>query len=603
MKLFLCRFALVVASIALSASVTAAPLILDGASKCPSVAPESAPDGAFFRACYVLEASGLTNALVLEKFTADGALEPGFALSGRATLASLSRGDAVSCGGIPKCRSVYFAPDGKILVLAAGFLYGFTASGAPDPAYGIGGRGDRLYASDSPRFGSLPSIDTLADGRIIGLSVKGQFALGSGQNAETNPTFIARRILANGHADAAFGVNHDGVVDYVALPLIEALNKQAIAVAWSLQTDDSLEVSYYEARNPFNPSVVVARQAAHEGSITVLSGQALPVRAHAYYVSVFGVNSGSSLQLLGDGRFLTFPVNAGTSPQTTRREQLVARFTPSGALDKTFGNAGVQSFKNPFLSGEAPVPAGCRLVSDDHIALEADGSIVYEYVDRYLAANVRGSVPCSGEAISFAAKLTPGGKFDSKFPQWIDLATSGAVINARSSVWNVVEYYNANLDRYFMSPHPAEQAAIDASTSLRRDGWRKTGKTFAVWDPASAISATSSACRFSLVGTTVVRSFYDSVLQDECAGLQQLDSATPDGQRAWRYDRESFRATPTSNGACPSTLTPIYVVYNRGFERGIDLSFRYIYAQDDLNVMLSRGWVGHPSPQFCALPS
>ena len=57
---------------------------------------------------------------------------------------------------------------------------------------------------------------------------------------------------------------------------------------------------------------------------------------------------------------------------------------------------------------------------------------------------------------------------------------------------SVVEYYNASLDHYFVTPLAAEQANLD--TGLTPTRWARTGKTFNAFESAAA--RTSPICRF-----------------------------------------------------------------------------------------------------------
>ncbi|MBK7080556.1 MAG: VCBS repeat-containing protein [Betaproteobacteria bacterium] len=57
---------------------------------------------------------------------------------------------------------------------------------------------------------------------------------------------------------------------------------------------------------------------------------------------------------------------------------------------------------------------------------------------------------------------------------------------------SVVEYYNASLDHYFVTPLAAEQANLDAGLTPTR--WVRTGKAFNAFESAAARS--SPVCRF-----------------------------------------------------------------------------------------------------------
>ncbi len=165
-----------------------------------------------------------------------------------------------------------------------------------------------------------------------------------------------------------------------------------------------------------------------------------------------------------------------------------------------------------------------------------------------------------------------------------------------------VEYYNPRLDRYFVTTDPGEQAVADDEASLLESGWQRSGRSFGVWHVDAAVPGTAVVCRFAADPIIPPRSFYDTMSETECASLLQLERDSPPGRRAWRYVGEPFRAVPAFSGVCATGLVPVYALYNLGFERGVDLNFRYVSSHDDFNAMIDQGWVGVARPHFCARP-
>ena len=70
-------------------------------------------------------------------------------------------------------------------------------------------------------------------------------------------------------------------------------------------------------------------------------------------------------------------------------------------------------------------------------------------------------------------------------------------------------------------------------------------------------------------------SHFYSAEKFECDILSQLEAQAPFGQRAWRFERNAFRVTVPTGGACPTNLTPIHRLYN-GATRGKDPNHRYV---------------------------
>jgi len=574
---------------------------LDPAGKCGARIAVEAPTGDYFRTCseFNQAADGTwIETRVVEKFLPTGALDPswgnmGFAIQQRAPV-----GQTVVCSG--RLGLFYFPPDGRVLVNLSDYLNGdslqaFLPSGAIDTGYGLGGI-SAPFCRDSAGVETVLSTDMRIDGSFDIISNVSQ----PSQNGGAINFFRARRILASGLTDRAFGANADGVADYRGIPYLDAPNADR-TIAWSLQGDGTLEVAYFQALDPLSPTTKVLRQHVADSNSTIATRQILPRLAYATHIADANITGNVRIIVAGDGDVFFYyesvPSNAESSAQLFR--QYVARFKPDGQLDKLFGADGVRQVSGSTIPTFAET-AGFSMRFSGDLFLQGDGSLVYDGgVSGHRGGTIFG---INYPSVQFSWKLDPDGNLDLAFPQWSNPATSGAVIQRGSLGWTMVEYYNANLDRYFMTPHAAEQAYIADNISYHDAGWRKTGRTFGVWDPASTMPGTASACRFAADPIVPPKTFFDSIKPEDCNFLRQLELATPPGQRAWRYDRESFRAAPPVNGNCAATLLPIYGLYNLGAERGVDADFRYVGSLTDYDAMIARGWVGSKVPQFCARP-
>ena len=136
----------------------------------------------------------------------------------------------------------------------------------------------------------------------------------------------------------------------------------------------------------------------------------------------------------------------------------------------------------------------------------------------------------------------------------------------------VVEFYNAALQHYFISANPAEIAVLDAGAFGH--AWQRTGESFSAWDIAGAPANTVPVCRF--FGTDRYRadgtrigpnSHFYTADPAECAfvttGYQAIAS---DGASypAWTYENNAFAVMPPAAGACPAATTALYRTYNDG---------------------------------------
>jgi glucose/arabinose dehydrogenase len=142
----------------------------------------------------------------------------------------------------------------------------------------------------------------------------------------------------------------------------------------------------------------------------------------------------------------------------------------------------------------------------------------------------------------------------------------------------VVEYYHAAADRYFITSLPAEIAALDGGTFT---GWQRTGLGFKAWPSARAGSV--PICRFWL--PPPIGSHFFAADPAECARVQ---AGFP------QFVLESsavMHLTPPDplTGACPSPATqaPVYRVWNQR----ADTNHRYTTDPAVRDAMVAAGGV------------
>jgi hypothetical protein len=164
----------------------------------------------------------------------------------------------------------------------------------------------------------------------------------------------------------------------------------------------------------------------------------------------------------------------------------------------------------------------------------------------------------------------------------------------------VIEFYNSQIDRYFITSDPDEAAAIDLGSA--GPGWARTGDTF----PAGG---NAPVCRFYGSMSPGPNSHFYTASTAECEGLKQLQASTPSTERRWNFESFDFNTfLPVETGpaktlACPSRMIPVYRAYNNGFARGIDSSHRITPNRNSIQQVLDRGWIDEgvvmcaPDPQ------
>jgi predicted esterase len=149
----------------------------------------------------------------------------------------------------------------------------------------------------------------------------------------------------------------------------------------------------------------------------------------------------------------------------------------------------------------------------------------------------------------------------------------------------VVEFYNTDLDNYFITANADEAAAIDGGSAGA--GWRRTGYSFRSGGP-------TAVCRF--YGSTLPgpNSHFYTVDAAECQGLKDAQFSADDPRRltvkSWNFESLDFLSTPPTSGLCPSGTVPVYRAYNNGSARGVDSNHRITSSPAALQEAVARGW-------------
>ena len=175
-------------------------------------------------------------------------------------------------------------------------------------------------------------------------------------------------------------------------------------------------------------------------------------------------------------------------------------------------------------------------------------------------------------------------------------ATNNASLLTSFSVDNVslttddltVEFYNTNLDNYFITADPSEAGAIDNGSA--GPGWSRTGNNF-------KSGGSTPVCRFYGSQSPGPNSHFYTVDPGECASLKALQASTPATEKRWNFESLDFYSTrpiPGLSGApvtCPTGTTPVYRAYNNGYARGVDSNHRISSNQTAIQQVVARGWI------------
>lgn len=151
-----------------------------------------------------------------------------------------------------------------------------------------------------------------------------------------------------------------------------------------------------------------------------------------------------------------------------------------------------------------------------------------------------------------------------------------AVVSGPAATVDVVEYYNAVLDHYFITSNAAEIADLDAGRTPTR--WTRTGVAFKTY--ASGEAAASPVCRYYIPPAFGDSHFFGRGTT-EC-------NATGAAHPEFVLEQSDFMyMVLPSAGTCRAGTQPIY----RVFSNRADANHRYMIDRNLRNQMIARGWL------------
>ncbi len=157
---------------------------------------------------------------------------------------------------------------------------------------------------------------------------------------------------------------------------------------------------------------------------------------------------------------------------------------------------------------------------------------------------------------------------------------------------SVVEFYNTDLDHYFITANPDEQTAIGNGSAGA--GWTTTGDYFNAGGP-------SQVCRFYGSPTPGPNSHFYTIDPAECQFLKDLQATTPISEKRWNFESDDFASSAPVGGQCAAGLVPVYRAYNNGFTFGIDSNHRITANHAAYLAQVALGWTGE-GVVMCAPP-
>lgn len=173
-----------------------------------------------------------------------------------------------------------------------------------------------------------------------------------------------------------------------------------------------------------------------------------------------------------------------------------------------------------------------------------------------------------------------------------DIAAYLASFGAASATADVIEYYHANFDHYFITANTDEITKLDSGVFA---GWVRTGYAFKAYPTAR--SGASAVCRFFSTSFAPKSSHFYTPFVDECALVRTNAN--------WQYEGDVlYVPLSAADGTCGAGTRPVYRLYNNG--QGDAPNHRYTADIAQRDQMLTKNWVlegNGPGFAFVCAPS
>ena len=155
-------------------------------------------------------------------------------------------------------------------------------------------------------------------------------------------------------------------------------------------------------------------------------------------------------------------------------------------------------------------------------------------------------------------------------------AAAAAIVTTAPEAVDVVEFYNASLDHYFITWVAQEIANLDAGNTPTR--WTRTGYGFKT--QTSAQTGTSPVCRFYIPPAKGDSHFFGR-------GTVECNATAQNHPDFVLEDPAFMQMTLPAAGVCPAATTVVY----RVFSNRIDANHRYMTDRAVRDQMVARGWI------------
>jgi hypothetical protein len=199
---------------------------------------------------------------------------------------------------------------------------------------------------------------------------------------------------------------------------------------------------------------------------------------------------------------------------------------------------------------------------------------VFTWALTFFAAHVKDE-PAALDALVRMARVQGGLDDEVRIDYTAPATTRGAEIN-------VVEFYNANLNHFFVTMENEEAALIDAGGA--GPGWIRTGlkfKAYRALDPV-ALATQSPVCRFYGTPGLGPNSHFYTIEPSECTAVK--------GDRGWFYEGTAFYGVPRlADASCPANTIAVSRAYNNRAGQN-DSNHRFATSNSETEALTRAGW-------------
>ena len=235
--------------------------------------------------------------------------------------------------------------------------------------------------------------------------------------------------------------------------------------------------------------------------------------------------------------------------------------------------------------GATSAPQSVTFTNSGNAPLSVQASTVNNAQFKHVAGCQPGTVVLPGSSCTLqvqATAATTGGiagqlaLFTNDGDYQLPLQATGVQGSGPAPTVDVIEFYNATLDHYFITWIAAEIANLDAGVTPTR--WTRTGGTFKAY--VTALPGTSQVCRLYIPPVAGDSHFFGRG-PDECFTSQQ---AHPDFVLE---DPRYMQVFMPVTGSCPSGTQPVYRLFNGRR----DTNHRYVTDRNIREKMVAAGWL------------